>query len=366
MSEEVVEGGWIKLHRKIVEWEWYADTATRSVFIHLLLTAEFEPRVWRGVLIERGQALTTVAELSAILKLTPQQTKRALKNNQNSKQITIKTTNKNSLITIVNYDTYQGVNSENNKQNNKQTTNETSLKEQTNQQASYKERREEGKKEEEERREEGIISSSGIRIPDPEIISVEHESPCSTHVSGGDDEEEKPKKKKPVKRVKPVPTAEGIAFAEFFRATLPPERDTTAADLENWAIAFDELRRLDGRSAEEIRDVCLWARASQFWKSNFLSATKLRNKDKSGTKYYDLFLQRMKHEGIISAGPQFNTAQRILNPTDDYIRQQREENQRLADEFRRNRLGNGTLFLPDDGEGDNSAAKPQGILHDAS
>ena len=31
--------GWIKLHRKITEWEWYSDANTFRVFMHLLLTA---------------------------------------------------------------------------------------------------------------------------------------------------------------------------------------------------------------------------------------------------------------------------------------------------------------------------------------
>ena len=46
--------GFILLHRKLLEWEWYTDHNTKMVFIHCLLKANFEKKEWRGVVIERG------------------------------------------------------------------------------------------------------------------------------------------------------------------------------------------------------------------------------------------------------------------------------------------------------------------------
>lgn len=85
-------------------------------------------------------------------------------------------------------------------------------------------------------------------------------------------------------------------FADWFRGLLPPSRDTTESDLRAWAKTYDELVTIDKREKSEIKAVVLWARQNDFWKTNFLSATKLRHKDKTGTKFYDVFLNKMKAE----------------------------------------------------------------------
>ena len=38
----MLESGFIKLHRKILKWEWYDEPNTMRLFIHLLLTASIE------------------------------------------------------------------------------------------------------------------------------------------------------------------------------------------------------------------------------------------------------------------------------------------------------------------------------------
>ena len=43
-----MEGGWIKLYSKFLEWEWYTDVNTKAVFIHLLLTANYEQKKMEG------------------------------------------------------------------------------------------------------------------------------------------------------------------------------------------------------------------------------------------------------------------------------------------------------------------------------
>ena len=83
-------------------------------------------------------------------------------------------------------------------------------------------------------------------------------------------------------------------FAQWFRGLLPPDRDTNERDLQSWAKTYDELVTIDKRDKAEIFAVVKFARQDSFWQANFLSATKLRHKDKTGTKYYDVFLNRMK------------------------------------------------------------------------
>lgn len=62
--------GWIKLHRKLLEWEWYDDSNAFRLFIHCLLKSNHEERQWRGIVINRGEFVTSQESLSKELKLS--------------------------------------------------------------------------------------------------------------------------------------------------------------------------------------------------------------------------------------------------------------------------------------------------------
>lgn len=99
--------GFITLHRKITEWEWYNDPITKTVFMHLLLTANYKASKWRGVTIERGQCIHGRKEMADALGISEQNVRTALERLKSTSEITINATNKFSLITIVNYEKYQ-------------------------------------------------------------------------------------------------------------------------------------------------------------------------------------------------------------------------------------------------------------------
>ena len=105
--------GWIKLHRKITEWEWYSDANTFRVFMHLLLTANYEDKRWRNIDVKRGQIITGRMELAQTLRLSERQIRTALDKLKMSGVITIKTTNQYSLITVENYSCFQNLSAEN-------------------------------------------------------------------------------------------------------------------------------------------------------------------------------------------------------------------------------------------------------------
>lgn len=134
--------GFIKIHRKINEWEWYQDKNVFRVFMHLLLTANFKDLSFQGEIIKRGDVVVGLQKLSKEIGLTFQQTRTSLAKLKSTNEITIKTTNKFSVITLVNYGLYQDKDVENNNQDNKRITN----KQQTdNKRITTRERREEGK-----------------------------------------------------------------------------------------------------------------------------------------------------------------------------------------------------------------------------
>jgi len=99
--------GWVKIHRSILDWEWWHDRNTRDLFFYLVIAANHDDQKWQGIVVPRGSITTSRKKLSSAVDLTEQEVRTALINLQNSQQITSKTTNKYTIITICNYDKYQ-------------------------------------------------------------------------------------------------------------------------------------------------------------------------------------------------------------------------------------------------------------------
>lgn len=97
---------WITLHRKIIDWQWYTNANTFRVFMHLLISASHDDSEYRGVIVKRGQVLTGRKELARKLDLSEREIRTAI-DHLNGQEIAVETTNKFSVITIMNYNTYQ-------------------------------------------------------------------------------------------------------------------------------------------------------------------------------------------------------------------------------------------------------------------
>jgi hypothetical protein len=114
--------GWIKLYRKFSDWEWFNISEMVHLFIYLLLNANHEDGEWRGVKIQRGQILTGLKTLNERTKISFQTLRTCLKRLEKTKEINIQVTNKYSIITICNYESYQNGQQITNKQANKELT----------------------------------------------------------------------------------------------------------------------------------------------------------------------------------------------------------------------------------------------------
>lgn len=121
--------GFITLHRNLLDWEWYSDINTKTLFIHCLLKANWEDKNWRGIDIKRGSFVTSYDALSKETKLTIQQIRTSIFKLTKTQEINIQTTNKFTLLSVVKYEDYQSLEIKsthkqqtNNKQNNKQVT----------------------------------------------------------------------------------------------------------------------------------------------------------------------------------------------------------------------------------------------------
>ena len=99
--------GWIKLHRKFTEWEWYHNQEMKNLFIHLLLEANHADKKWQGVEVKRGQLVTGLKSLNIATGISIQSLRTCLSKLESTGEITSKSTNRFRIITLCNYSSYQ-------------------------------------------------------------------------------------------------------------------------------------------------------------------------------------------------------------------------------------------------------------------
>lgn len=116
-----MDDGYILIHRKIINWQWYKDENTMRLFIDLLLDANYEDSKAGFEVIKRGQCLTSLKRMHERTGLTYQQIRTSLDKLKKSQEINKQVTNRYTIITIKNYDDYQKLNKQ--VTNNQQTSN---------------------------------------------------------------------------------------------------------------------------------------------------------------------------------------------------------------------------------------------------
>jgi hypothetical protein len=130
-----IDNTWIKTFRSLISWEWFTKPETLQLFIYCLLRANYEDTSWQGISIKKGSFVTSFDTLSIETKQTIQQLRTNLSRLKRTKEISTKSTNKYTIITICKYEDYQYAQQTNNKQttnkqqtNNKQTTTDKNIK----------------------------------------------------------------------------------------------------------------------------------------------------------------------------------------------------------------------------------------------
>ena len=105
--------GFIALYWKLLQWLGHDASETLSVFAHLLLLANWRDTEWRGVLLKRGQLITSRAHLAKLCGLTERKVRTALTRLISTGEVTSKATSQYTVITIVNYSLYQNFSEKN-------------------------------------------------------------------------------------------------------------------------------------------------------------------------------------------------------------------------------------------------------------
>ena len=265
--------GWVSVHRKIIDWEWYTDSNVFRVFFHCLLKANHEPGVWRGTDINRGQLITSVDKLSEQLELTKQNVRTALKKLKKTKEITIKTTNKYSLISITKYEDYQDNQQTNNKQSNSQKTNEqqTNNKQTTNKQQT-------------------------------------DNKPLTTNNNENNKNNENNRYKYSQEHLNLANDVSPLVLKRFPKQSI---------NSEYWADDIRKLVEIDKVSIDEIWLMFNWISEHQngsfSWGDQIRTPNKLRSKDGQGTPYYELIRKQMNND--LNPPPNRGQSNGIFNTT---------------------------------------------------
>jgi hypothetical protein len=115
--------GFIKLFRSLEDWEWYKDQNTKDLFIHLLIKASWKESRYRGHEVPKGSVVTGIHSLAESLGISEQSIRTSLKHLKSTGEITIKSTNRFSIISIANWEKFQGYSEELTSQLTSQLTN---------------------------------------------------------------------------------------------------------------------------------------------------------------------------------------------------------------------------------------------------
>ena len=99
--------GFVKIDRKITKWRWYKDTSTFKIFLHLILTANYEDREFEDIVIKRGQRVASIRSLAAESGLSEKNVRTAIKHLKATGEVASLPTPKYTVFTVVNYEKYQ-------------------------------------------------------------------------------------------------------------------------------------------------------------------------------------------------------------------------------------------------------------------
>ncbi len=220
--------GWIKLHRQLLNWEWYSDINVTRLFTHCLLKANHKDGNWRGFEVKRGQFITSLDALSRETSLSKSKIRTAIKKLISTHEIAHDSGTQHTVITVLCYDSYQGDDTRNDKPvTHESHTNDTR-----------------------------IASNNNVKNENNdknEIITTVKPSP-KTKFSEDD-----------LKFV--------TGMVKLLIRTNPNFKEPNK---NTWAEGIRKMREIDGIDHKTMAEVFRWANADSFWSSNIQSPTKFR------------------------------------------------------------------------------------------
>lgn len=120
--------GWIKIHRRFLDWEWFNKSEVVHLFLYMLIKANHKDAKWQGNDVKRGQFISSLGNISNATGISIQQIRTILKKLEKTNEIEVKSTSQFTIVSICKYECYQDEIETTNKPltNHQQTTNKPS------------------------------------------------------------------------------------------------------------------------------------------------------------------------------------------------------------------------------------------------
>ena len=99
--------GYVKIHRKLIRWGWYKNSVIKDTFLHCIFMANFSDQPFEGIVVKKGEFVTSYENLASDLGFSVQQIRTAIKKLKSTGELTTKSTNKFTLVRVVNWEQYQ-------------------------------------------------------------------------------------------------------------------------------------------------------------------------------------------------------------------------------------------------------------------
>lgn len=101
--------GWIKLHRSILQWEWWDDINTSRLWLTILLHVNHETKQWKGQEIKAGEMVTSYRKLAHLSGLSERSVRTSLTRLQATHEVTCESTHDRTTIRVVKWADFQGL-----------------------------------------------------------------------------------------------------------------------------------------------------------------------------------------------------------------------------------------------------------------
>jgi hypothetical protein len=99
--------GWVKLHRALIDWEWYKTPNMVQFWIHCLLRANHTDGQYQGISLKAGQFISGRIGLSRETGLSEQEIRTCISRLKSTNELTTLNMAKNTLFTINSWNLYQ-------------------------------------------------------------------------------------------------------------------------------------------------------------------------------------------------------------------------------------------------------------------
>ena len=98
---------WVKIYDKLLDWEWWDNPLMVKAWLYILLSANPKQKAWKGMVIERGQFVTSQSKMADIISCNRKTVRKILSRLVHSGQIIVSVDKSKTIISVCNYDNYQ-------------------------------------------------------------------------------------------------------------------------------------------------------------------------------------------------------------------------------------------------------------------